>query len=150
MRSTSPLAVLANAWLNGHEKVKVGDLSVLRHMCWSRREDIKTVKAIVLSATNPGEKRALELLDDVEVFRKELASIQSLDEAKRHLGGMNIYKKLVIISDEASGLIQSLGDEGHSPRLADVVKQCSGMQESIAKDMGLKQEHVVPAFAVRA
>lgn len=142
-------AVLANAWLNGHEKVKIGDLSVLRHMCWSRREDIKTVKAIVLSATNPGEKRALELLDDVQVFRKELDSIQSLDEAKRHLGGMNIYKKLVIISDEAAGLIQSIGEEGNTTRLGDVVKACADMQNAIAMDMGLKPEHVVPALTLK-
>jgi MoxR-like ATPase len=97
-------AVQASAWLAGHDEVKVGDLSVLRHMFWSRQEEVTTVKNVILSACNPGEKQALDLLLDLDQLKADYAAACELDEMKRNVAAIDVFKKAQVLIDKAAPL----------------------------------------------
>lgn len=100
------VAVLANAWTNGHSEPTVGDLDILQHMWWVLQKDIEVVQKTILGVTNPGEKAAMELLNDLAKFRKDLdeAEAKDLDSTKKRLIGMEVYKNCKRIVEEANDL----------------------------------------------
>jgi MoxR-like ATPase len=99
-------AVLANAWLNGHDSVTIGDLDILQAMWWTLQADIDVVQKLILGATNPGEKAALEFLDELEKYNSQLqeAERQDLDDTKKRLIGMEVFKNSRRIIAEANEL----------------------------------------------
>lgn len=99
-------AVLANAWLNGHDEVSVGDLDILQAMWWSYQSEAEEAQKIILGSTNPGEKAALEFLEELETYRTDLRSAEegSLDETKKRLVGMEVFKNSKRILQEADEL----------------------------------------------
>lgn len=99
-------AILATAWLNGHEKVTVGDLSVLEHMFWSLLDDEVKVRNIVLNACNPGEKKAMELTGDLNSLIKEYQEASGLDKTKRNAAAMEIFKNLQKVEGEAAAALK--------------------------------------------
>lgn len=139
------IGVLATAWLNDHEDgVKVGDLSVLRHMFWSRQEDITKVRTIVLEATNPGEKKALDLLEDLEKLKADYQSVADLDEVKRNAASIDIFKKADRILDEGRPLLQQASEIGASTgRINDLIDQCDNLKVKIGKEcFGLDEAQI--------
>lgn len=109
-------AVLANAWINGHSEVTVGDLDVLQNMWWTFQSEIEPVQQIILGVTNPGEKMALEKLNELEKFRADLRSAegQDLDDTKKRLIGMEVFKNSKRIMDEAEDLLEKSEAAGAS------------------------------------
>jgi MoxR-like ATPase len=97
-------AVVANAWLSGHNEVKVGDLGILQHMFWTSQDHVKVVRAAVLSACNPAEKRALELHDELDTLAREYADALKLDPMKTGALSITIFKKTGKLSDAAEPL----------------------------------------------
>lgn len=99
-------AVLANAWVNGHEQVTVGDLDVLQHLWWINQSDIESTQKIILGVTNPGEKAALEFLDELEKYRADIRAAQEkdLDDTKKRLVGMEVFKNCKRILQETEDL----------------------------------------------
>lgn len=83
------LAVLANAWLRGHEEVQLGDLDILAAMWWSQFEQRIQVRNAVLAVTNPGERMAYILNDEFEEVQAEtkdqLAAPELDDRRKRDI-----------------------------------------------------------------
>lgn len=99
-------AVLANSWLNGHDAVTTADLDVLQSMWWVLQADADTARGIILGATNPGAKAALELLDQLDRVRAELAVAQNDGRDPKHLrqAGMEAYKNYKRLAQEAEEL----------------------------------------------
>ena len=118
-------AVLANAWLNDHDKVSVGDMDVLQNMWWTFQTDVETVQKVVLGATNPGEKAALEFLDELEGYRADLrqAEDQDLDDTKKRLIGMEVFKNSKRIVAEAEQLEEKANAAGASTARIDELKE---------------------------
>ena len=118
-------AVLANAWLNGHDQVTVGDMDVLQHMWWTFQADIETVQKIILGATNPGEKAALEFLDELEQYRANLRSAEQrdLDDTKKRLIGMEVFKNSKRIMGEADDLEEKAKAAGASTARIDELRE---------------------------
>lgn len=58
-------AVLANAWVRGHEEVKSADLDILANMWWTVQDQIDDVRKTVMAVANPGDKVANDLNADL-------------------------------------------------------------------------------------
>lgn len=129
-------AVLSTAWLNGNEQVKVGDLAVLRHMYWSNQDEKRTVQTVVLEACNPGEKRALEMLEDVKGLRKEYTESKKLDKVKINASAIEIFKRVGRLVDEATPIKESAEAAGAGiARLEDVLAKCEELKADIASEV---------------
>lgn len=129
-------AAMANAWLNGHTEVKVGDLDVLAGMWWLTLDQRSTAKQVVLAATNPGEKEALERLDDLEAQRQELKQIGDLDAVKQNAAGLQIYKNVKRILSETEPLFAQAQAAGTSTaRIKEVMDGCHKVMGTIQHDI---------------
>lgn len=74
------LAVLANAWLRGHHQVTVGDLDVLANMWWTMLDQVTSARKLILSSTNPSQKRALELMEDLDKAHEDYRELKQDDD----------------------------------------------------------------------
>lgn len=129
-------AVVANAWLAGHGEVKVGDLGIIQHMFWTNQDDISKVKAAVLTACNPGEKKALELLDDLQQLVEEYKKAGELDQMKRNNIGVDLFKKTGKILDAANPLRANAEVAGASTiRIDELIKQAQGLKIKIGTEV---------------
>ena len=127
-------AVLANAWLNGHDEVTPGDLDVLQAVWWVFQAEVETAQKVVLAATNPGEKAALEYLDELEQYRADLraAEQQDLDDTKKRLIGMEVYKNSKRILAEAEELQTKATAAGASTaRIAELNERTNALMSHI-------------------
>lgn len=139
------VGVKASAWLNDHtDGVKVGDLSVLRHMLWSRQEDIAKVRTVVLEATNPGEKKALDLLEDLDKLKADYQAVADLDEVKRNAASIDIFKKVDRILSEGVPLQKVAEEVGASTaRINDLIDACDNLKVKIGSEcFGLDEDQI--------
>jgi MoxR-like ATPase len=124
--------VLAMAWTAGHDEVKVGDLGILRHMLWTTQDQMSVVKTVVLNACNPGEKKALDLLDELDKFKVEYQQASELDEIKRNTAAIDIFKKAQRLIDEAQPLLDTATAAGASTqRISDLIDSAGTLREKI-------------------
>lgn len=129
-------AVLGNAWLNGHEEVKVGDLDVLASMWWLTLDQRNDAKSVILAATNPGEKEALAKLEDLEQQRQEFKNLQDLDPVKQNAAGLQVYKNVKRLAAETKPLLDQAEAAGTSTaRIKEVLGGCSKLMQTIQKDI---------------
>lgn len=129
-------AVLGNAWLNGHEEVKVGDLDILASMWWLTLDQRTDAKGVVLQATNPGEKEALAKLDDLEQQRQEFKNLADFDSVKQNAAGLQIYKNVKRLLNETKPLLDQANAAGTSTtRIKEVVSGCNKLMQTIQKDI---------------
>jgi MoxR-like ATPase len=129
-------AVVANAWLQGHSEVLVGDLGIIQHMFWTSQDDIGKVKSAVLTACNPGEKRALELLDDLQDLVEEYKKAGELDQMKRNNIGVDLFKKTGKIMDAATPLRDKATEAGASTiRIDELIKQTTALKIKIGTEV---------------
>lgn len=137
-------AVLANSWLNGRSEVHVGDMTILRHMFWSRLEDAATVRNVILSACNPGEKAALEKLKDLDELKAELVKAMAADEVKKPRAVMEIYKRSAVLLQDGEVLREAALASGVSvTRIDDLIAGVHGLRYQVANDfLGLTPEQV--------
>lgn len=87
-------AVLANAWIRGHEDVKAIDLDILASMWWIVQDQVDTVQKIVLAAANPGERAAVELLEEFRKLDKEYREASREDETRRRRVSVEIIRNI--------------------------------------------------------
>jgi MoxR-like ATPase len=129
-------AVLGNAWLNGHEEVTVGDLDILASMWWLQLDQRSDARQVILQATNPGEKEALEKLGDLEALRQELKNLSDLDAVKANAGGLHIYKNVKRLKAETEPLLEQATLAGTSTtRIKEVIGGCDKLMHTITKDI---------------
>ena len=129
-------AVLANAWVNGHDDVKVGDLDILQHMWWSLLETASTARGVILSATNPGEKAALDLLDDLDKIKVEVkgASAKDLDEERKRRIGVEAVRNCDRLIKEARPLLdKALAAGASTTRIQEAIDKAENLKLEVGK-----------------
>lgn len=96
-------AVMANAWVRGHDEVKVADLDILASMWWTVQEQRGPARDVILAATNPGEKAALDLLDELDKVKAEIALINKpeIDDTKKRKVGVEQVRNIDRLLAEA-------------------------------------------------
>lgn len=132
----SMVACQSNAWLKGHEEVKVPDLEVLADFWWQTMEDHDTVRGLILEAVNPSEKEAVRLLQDFDTLRQEYRNAEGMDDVKHSQTGLEVYRKLKTLLGNARLERDKAEDAGcGTQRLDDVVHRVEGLMGVIGKDV---------------
>lgn len=129
-------AVMANAWLNNHTSVTVGDLDVLASMWWTVQDQMSEARSVILAATNPGEKAALDLLDGLDDLKKEIkeANDSEMDPARKKRVGVSSVKSADKLLGEAKGYLAKAQAAGTSTtRLEQVIKQTEAFKVEVGR-----------------
>ena len=124
-------AVMANAWLNNHTTVTVGDLDVLANMWWAVQDQMSAARSTILAATNPGEKAALDLLDSLDEIKKEVkqASDSDMDSSRKKRIGVEAVKNADKVLAEARTHVAKASAAGTSTsRLEEVIKKADAFK----------------------
>lgn len=124
-------AVMANAWLNNHTSVTVGDLDVLANMWWTVQDQMATARSVILAATNPGEKAALDLLDSLDDLKKEVkqANDSDMDSSRKKRVGVEAVKNTDKLLGEAKGHLAKAQAAGTATsRLEEVIKKADAFK----------------------
>lgn len=114
--------VRAAALLAGHQEAQVSDLEVLQHILWSDAGHRDKAQGLVLSATNPHRKAAIELLDEAR------SVWGSTDPAAVQTGvAVELNDKLKDIFRRATEAAKASG----SPEFDEVLDFCKGSRKSL-------------------
>lgn len=131
-------AVLGNAWVRNHEEVKVADLDILSHMWWTLQDQASAARAVILGATNPGEKAALDLLDDLDKLKAEVkqANDSSMDEARKKRVGVQVVQNSDKLIREAEGHLEKAKAAGAATnRIQDVIDKAEHFKIEVGKSI---------------
>jgi len=132
------VATLANAWLRGHEVVQPIDLDILARMWWTIQDQEPVARAIILQATNPGEKAALDLLDTLDGIRTEMAHAEQSgldDERKRRVGVQAIRDTDKLIRETEDNLAKAKAAQLSTARLEEVLAKAESFKYSVGRDV---------------
>jgi MoxR-like ATPase len=127
-------AVMANAWLNNHTTVTVGDLDILANMWWAVQDQMAVARSVILAATNPGEKAALDLLDGLDDLKKEVkqANDSDLDASRKKRVGVESVKNADKLLNEAKTHLAKAQAAGTSvTRLEEVIKKTEAFKVEV-------------------
>lgn len=129
-------AVLANAWLAGHEDVRREDLDVLQHMWWSLHDHSAEARKIILAATNPSEKAALDLLDELDKLKANLKNAASLDKERQHRVGVEqIRDANKLIKDAHKYLASAQAAGANTTRLVETIKRAEDFKINVGSSI---------------
>lgn len=129
-------AVLGNAYLRGHETVKVEDLDILSAMWWSLQDQAPEARNIILALTNPGEKAALDLLDELDKLKAELLAADSLDDShKRRIGVESIRNADRLLLEANAFIQQALAAGTSTARLQETVARTEDFKVKVGADV---------------
>ena len=113
------LAVLANAWVRGHEAVTVGDLDILQSMWWTTLDQQAEASKIILGAANPGEQKAMELQDEIAEVVAEFEKIGDPERKKRE--AVSVIAQVDKLTREADAVRKAAVAASASTRRVDEV-----------------------------
>jgi MoxR-like ATPase len=129
-------AVMANAWINNHTSVTVGDLDVLANMWWAVQDQAAAARGVILAATNPGEKAALDLLDSLDDLKKEVkqANDSDVDANRKKRVGVEAVKNADKLLGEAKNHLDKAKAAGTSvTRLEEVIGKTESFKIEVGK-----------------
>lgn len=132
------VATLANAWIRNHESVQPIDLDILARMWWTVQDQESTARGIILTATNPGEKAALDLLDTLDEIRTEMSKANESgldDERKRRVGVEAIRNTDKLIRETESNLEKAKAALLSTARLEEVLAKAESFKFSVGRDV---------------
>jgi MoxR-like ATPase len=137
------VATLANAWLRGHEDVQPIDLDILARMWWTIQDQEPVARTIILTATNPGEKAALDQLDTLDGIRQEMANAEDSgmdEERKRRVGVQAIRDTDKLIRETETLLEKAKAAQLSTARLEEVLAKAESFKFSVGRDVfGIEQ-----------
>lgn len=129
-------AALANAYVAGHDELRIGDLAVLQYMFWSTQDQLSQVRGIVLGACNPSEKAALELVEQLKALKGDFENASSLERAKRVTAGMDTFKKAYDLEERATKLKAKAESEGGgTQRIEDLYNGALALRHRLANEV---------------
>lgn len=133
----SMVAVKANAWLNGHTEVTVGDLDVLASMWWTVQEQAPEARTVILGTTNPGERAAMDLLGELDDLKQTLKNANDDDEMdparKKRVGIQSVKDAQRLLADANEHLETARAGGTSTLRLEEVVKRTEGFVKEVAQ-----------------
>jgi len=130
----------ANAWLEGRDFVDDADFHVLSHMLWSQPTDVRKVERLILDHTNPLEREAVEIRDQVDEIAADLRA--ALIDQKRKGGsleenftkqGMEWWQKLRELGRKSDKLLKRAAK---ADRPTDRITEIKLHIASVAKEIG--------------
>lgn len=134
----SMAAVLANAWVRGHSEVKIGDLDVLANMWWTVQDQRAEARNVILAATNPGEKAALDLLDELDKVKAEITAVSKpeIDDTRKKKVGVEQVKNIDRLLVEANDYLAKAQASGASTtRIQETIDRANAFKVQIGKDV---------------
>jgi MoxR-like ATPase len=141
------IAVAARAWVRGHHSVTTGDLDVLANMWWTLQDQMPVARKVILGATNPGEKVAHELLDDLDQAEKEYRTIAdpNEDDNKRRKVGISVVGTAEkIIKKAGEEKAKALAAGNGTAKLDEVIQRAHTFNVKVGTEVfGLSADSVV-------
>ena len=134
----SMATVMANAWVRGHEEVKVGDLDILANMWWTVQDQMSVARGVILAATNPGEKAALDLLDELDKLKKEITEANSsgMDESRKKRLGVESVKNTDKLLKEANEHLTKAQAAGTSTtRIVETIDKAEAFKLQVGREI---------------
>jgi len=131
-------AVLANSWVRNHEEVKIADLDILANMWWTVQDQAAAARGVILGATNPGEKAALDLLDDLDKLKTEIkqANDSGMDESRKKRVGVEAVKNTDKLLREAQGHLAKAKASGASTtRIQETIEKADAFKIEVGKSI---------------
>lgn len=129
-------AVMANAWIRGHEDVKAADLDILASMWWVVQDQVDEVSKIVLSAANPGERAAVELMEEFRKLEKEFREASRDDEARRRRASVEIIRNIdKLIAEGDDHKTKALAAGSNVNKLDEVINRANALKVNIGSDV---------------
>lgn len=129
-------AVMANAWLRNHDEVKVGDLDILANMWWTVQDQMSAARGVILAATNPGEKAALDLLDELDKLRKEIKQANDSDldvSRKKRIGVESVKNTDKLLGEAAQHLAKAQAAGASTARLEEVMAKADAFKVEVGR-----------------
>lgn len=137
-------AVLANAWVRGHESVRAADLDILANMWWTVQDQITEVRQTVLAVANPGEKAALDLAKDFREIEATLNQAQSTgtdSERLRRVGVEVIRNSDKLLKEAEAHVTKTIAAGGSTTKLDEVVERTHAFKRRVGSEVfGLSAE----------
>lgn len=133
----SMIAVRANAWVRGHDKVEVQDLDILSSMWWTVQEQRAEVRNVILAATNPGEKAALDLLDELDKVKQEIADAEKpgVDDSHKKRIMIEQIKAVDDLLTEAKDHLEKARAAGvTTTRVEEVIGRANAVKVQVGRD----------------
>lgn len=135
----SMIAVLANAWLRGHQVVTIADLDILAHMWWNQFEQRTLVRSTVLSVTNPGESKAYDLIDEFDDALLELKNALAdpdLDQMRKQASTVQAMTKVNNIHNAALAHLEESRRAGRSTtKLEEIIKRTEEYEAGVKREI---------------
>lgn len=126
----------ANAVIEDRDIVTQDDLALLRHALWIQPTQLKTVERAVLEMSNPNEREALELLDQVEEIRTNAAALAASDSATKSKQGVEAHTKLKKIGTRLEKLRSDAEKAGRSTtQVQRAAGACAATIQVVLKDI---------------
>lgn len=132
------VAVMANAWLNNHTVVTVGDLDILTAMWWTVQDQQSEARAVILAATNPGEKAAMDLLDGLDELKKEVKETNESNEdpgRKKRVGVASVKSADKLLAEARGHLTKAQAAGTSTARLEQVIKNAEAFKVDVGKSL---------------
>lgn len=113
--------IKATAFLNGRDIADIDDMRLLRHVLWYRTDDQKVVSQQVLQLSNPVDKAAQDLLDQIEILSTELdeAVTNSDNHKKLAQQAVQVHARLRKAKKELDVLKTTQKDSGRTSEILD-------------------------------
>jgi MoxR-like ATPase len=139
-------AAAANAFLHGHDEVKVGDLAIMTAMGWNLLEQRKKATEIILSIADDAMKEALALSDEfdniMDSFRNMDDDLDTMHKAKK--ANEALFGLKALTADALTALARTETGTDSNRRLTDLVAQARERQKQImGAMMGIDPSKIV-------
>lgn len=118
-------AIQATAWLRGSDVADIDDMRIIRFGLWNHPEQVDTVTKHVLQLASPLEKEAMELMDSVDSFAKDLDHIQNQTDTQhaRSVGAIELDNKLAEALKDCAKLRKRMQAAGKKTQTVDLAEQ---------------------------
>ncbi len=106
--------IKANAFLNSRDEAILQDLAILKDVLWIDPKEIKDVAMIILSISNPYEKRIVEIQEQFEDILNNIP--QETNEIEKMQVGAEILAKIKILSEEIDKILKDAKKDNYDTR----------------------------------
>lgn len=141
-------AAMAQAYLNRHDEVEIGDLSIAAHMLWMTSDHAHLVERAVYEYVGEDGGEISELVDslrEVETDFNRLMDDQSKEESQKRADAMEHWTSITDLSSRATSLREQIERRGgDTTDLDNLTQQITDLNSRIMQD-GLKFDPVDPS-----
>ncbi len=126
----------AFAFLNGRQQVSTDDIAILKHVLWDEPAHVSVVERVVISVSNPLQRKADELMDAIFSAWKEVDAIPD-DDSKKVLQASEATAKINKAKKALKTLRDQMADEDRDTGKVDgyLKKANEVLKERIAKEI---------------